>query len=62
MHIVQEIPVYVEPEEREKLENPPTLCLEYLQGGTLTSFINDKLPKEKTIPSRLLWSFMLCRM
>ncbi|KAK8122297.1 hypothetical protein PG984_010967 [Apiospora sp. TS-2023a] len=60
MHIVQEIPVYVEPEERKKLENPPTLCLEYLQGGTLTSFINDKLPKEKTIPSRLLWSFMLC--
>lgn len=61
MHIVQEVPVYVEPEERKKLDNPPTLMLEYLQGGTLWSFINDKLPKDKTIPSRLLWSFFLCR-
>ncbi|KAK8008698.1 kinase-like domain-containing protein [Apiospora marii] len=60
LEIAAEIPVYVEPEERKKLDNPPTLTLEYLQGGTLSDFINDKLPKEKTIPSRLLWSFLLC--
>ncbi|KAK8074900.1 hypothetical protein PG997_009563 [Apiospora hydei] len=61
MHIVQEVPVYVSPEERQKLDNFPTLCLEYLQGGTLLSFVKDKIPKDKTIPSRLLWSFLLCR-
>lgn len=61
MHIVQEVPIYASPEEKKKLDNPPTLLLEYCQGGTLSSFIKDKLPQDKTIPSRLLWSFLLCR-
>ncbi|KAK6820649.1 kinase-like domain-containing protein [Apiospora arundinis] len=60
MHIVQEVPIYASPEEKKKLDNPPTLLLEYCQGGTLSSFIKDKLPQDKTIPSRLLWSFLLC--